>query len=331
MKKIALGTGGLTVSVQGLGCMGMSEFYGGADESESLATIARALSLGITFFDTADIYGPFTNEILVGKALRPHRAAVVIATKFGIVRDPDGTRRGISGKPDYVRQCCDASLKRLGTDYIDLYYQHRPDPATPIEETVGAMAALVTAGKVRYIGLSEAGPIDIRRAHKVHPITALQTEYSLWSRDPEADILPAVRELGIGFVAYSPLGRGFLTGAITSPDDFEADDFRRHSPRFQGENFAANLALVSKVQELAAAKGCTPGQLALAWTMAQPGVVPIPGTKRRSYLEENAAATKIVLSAADLRAIDAVVPSGAAAGLRYPEAFMPRQTPSLSS
>ncbi len=331
MKKVALGTGGLTVSVQGLGCMGMSEFYGGADETESLATIERALQRGITFFDTADVYGPFTNEILVGKALKPHRAGVVIATKFGIVRDPDGTRRGISGKPDYVRACCDASLKRLGTDYIDLYYQHRPDPATPIEETVGAMAGLVTAGKVRYLGLSEATPADIRRAHGTHPITGLQTEYSLWSRDPEADILPTVRQLGIGFVAYSPLGRGFLTGAITSPDDFAADDFRRHSPRFQGENFAANLALVSKVQELAAAKGCTPGQLALAWTMAQPGVVPIPGTKRRIYLEENAGANEVVLSAADLRAIDAVLPSGAAAGGRYPEAFMPKQTPPLPS
>ena len=275
--------------------------------------------------------GPFTNEILVGKALRPHRAEVVIATKFGVVRGPDGARLGISGKPGYVRECCDASLKRLGTDYIDLYYQHRPDPATPIEETVGAMAELVKAGKVRYLGLSEAGPDDIRRAHKTHPITALQTEYSLWSRDPEADILPAVRQLGIGFVAYSPLGRGFLTGAIKSPDDFEADDFRRHSPRFQGENFAVNLALVSKVKELAAAKGCTPGQLALAWTMAQPGVVPIPGTKRRAYLEENAGAAKVVLSAAELRAIDSVVPSGAAAGLRYAEAFMPKQTPPLPS
>ena len=329
MKKVALGTGGLTVSVQGLGCMGMSEFYGGADESESLATMARAVELGITFFDTADIYGPFTNEILVGKALKAHRSRVIIATKFGVVRDPDGARRGISGKPHYVRECCDASLKRLGTDYIDLYYQHRPDPATPIEETVGAMAGLVSAGKVRHIGLSEAGPSDIRRAHKIHPIAALQTEYSLWSRDPEAEILPLVRELGIGFVAYSPLGRGFLTGAIKSPDDFAPDDYRRHSPRFQGENFAANLALVSKVEELAAARRCTPGQLALAWTMAQAGVVPIPGTKRRAYLEENAGANDVVLSAADLRAIDAVVPSGAAAGLRYPEAFMPKPSPPL--
>jgi len=307
--------------------MGMSEFYGGTDEAESMATMERAVELGITFFDTSDIYGPFTNEVLVGKALRAHREHVVIATKFGIMRTPEGARLGINGRPEYVRESCDASLKRLGVEYIDLYYQHRPDPQTPIEETVGALADLVKAGKVRYIGLSEAVPNDIRRAHAIHPISALQTEYSLWSRDPEDEILPTVRDLGIGFVAYSPLGRGFLTGAIKSPDDFEADDFRRFSPRFQGPNFDTNLKLVAKVEEFGKAKGCTPSQLALAWTQSQPGVVPIPGTKRRKYLEENAAATLLTLTAAELKEIDALVPSGIAAGGRYPEGMIVGETP----
>lgn len=314
-----LGSQGLMVSEQGLGCMGMSEWYGAADDAESVATIERALELGITFFDTADVYGPFTNEVLVGHVLRPHRSSVVIATKFGNLRGPKAERLGISGKPEYVREACEASLRRLGTDYIDLYYQHRVDPETPIEQTVGAMANLVKAGKVRYLGLSEATAEDIRRAHAVHPIAAVQTELSLWSRDPEADILPTCRELGIGFVAYSPLGRGFLTGAISTPDDFEADDFRRISPRFQGENFTRNLELVEHVKALAANKGCTPAQLALAWTMHIEGVVPIPGTKRRKYLEENVAANEIRLTAEELAAIDAVLPAGAAAGDRYPQ------------
>jgi len=324
MKKRKLGTQGLIVSEQGLGCMGMSEFYGATDESESIATLNRALELGIDFFDTSDMYGPYTNEELLGKAFRTRRDSVIIANKFGIQRDPSTpTGRSINGRPEYVREACDGSLKRLGIDHIDLYYQHRVDAGVPIEETVGAMAGLVEAGKVRYLGLSEAGSQTIRRAHAVHPISALQTEYSLWSRDPEDEILGTVRELGIGFVAYSPLGRGFLTGQIKSIDDLEADDFRRYSPRFQGENFAKNLEVVARVTDLAARKGVTPGQLALAWVMAQgEDIVPIPGTKRRSYLEENAAASGIELTADDMAQLDEVSPKGVAAGMRYPEAMM---------
>ncbi|HUY81492.1 MAG TPA: aldo/keto reductase [Acidobacteriaceae bacterium] len=323
MHQRTLGSQGLKVSAMGLGCMGMSEFYGPRDETESIATIHRALELGITFFDTSDIYGPQTNEVLVGKALRPHRDKVVIATKFGIVRDPDGARHGISGRPEYVRQACDASLKRLGISTIDLYYQHRIDPNTPIEDTVGAMAELVKEGKVRYLGLSEASVQTIRRAHAVHPITALQTEYSLWSRDPEEEIIPTLCELGIGFVPYSPLGRGFLTGQIKSPSDLAPGDWRAGAPRFQGENFQKNLALVEKIKQLAARKGCTPSQLALAWVLAQGSdFAPIPGTKRRKYLEENAAAEGISLSPADLAEIDAIAPRGVAAGERYSEGGM---------
>ncbi|MFZ0663502.1 MAG: aldo/keto reductase [Acidobacteriaceae bacterium] len=323
MQQRALGTQGLKVSAVGLGCMGMSEFYGPRDEAESIATIHRALELGVNFFDTSNIYGPFTNEVLVGKALRPHRDQVVIATKFGIVRDADGTGRGVNGRPEYVRRACDASLKRLGIETIDLYYQHRIDPDTPIEETVGAMAELVKAGKVRYLGLSEAAPETIRRAHAVHPISALQTEYSLWSRDPEEEILPTLRKLGIGFVPYSPLGRGFLTGQIKSPSDLAPGDWRANSPRFQGENFQRNLDLVKKIERLAAKKNCTPSQLALAWVLAQgDDLVPIPGTKRRTYLEENAAAANISLSSADLAEIDAIAPRGVAAGERYNEGGM---------
>src|SRR4051794_35062291 len=313
-----LGQQGLEVSELGLGCMGMSEFYGEADDDEAIATIRRALELDIDFLDTADMYGPFTNERLVGRAIGDRRDEVVLATKFGNVRGENGERLGIRGDADYVRQACDASLERLGVDHIDLYYQHRVDKAVPIEETVGAMKELVEAGKVRYLGLSEASPETIRRAHAVHPITALQTEYSLWSRDPEAQILPTVRELGIGFVAYSPLGRGFLSGRFRSPSDFPDDDFRRHHPRFQGENFDRNIQLVERVEEMAAAKGVTAGQLALAWVLHRgDDIVPIPGTKRVSYLEENVAAADVSLSEDDLARLEEIAPAGAAAGDRY--------------
>lgn len=318
-----LGRSGLLVSAQGLGCMGMSEFYGAGDEKESVATIHRALELGINFLDTADMYGVGRNEELLGKALRGRRDQVVLATKFGNVRTPEGGFAGVSGRPEYVKAACDASLTRLGIDVIDLYYQHRVDPETPIEETVGAMAELVAAGKVRYLGLSEASPQTIRRAVSVHPIAALQTEYSLWSREPEEEILPTCRELGIGFVAYSPLGRGFLTGQIQSPDDFAPDDFRRQSPRFQGENFAKNLELVEQLKALAAAKNVKASQLALAWVLAQgDDIVPIPGTKRRTYLEENAAAVHITFTDDELAQLDAIAPRGATAGNRYPERSM---------
>jgi aryl-alcohol dehydrogenase-like predicted oxidoreductase len=318
-----LGTQGLRVSALGLGCMGMSDFYGPSDEAESIATLHRALELGVTFLDTADMYGPFKNEELLGRALRGHRDRVVLATKFGNRRGPDGAFLGVCGTPEYVRQACDASLKRLGVETIDLYYQHRVDPAVPIEETVGAMAELVKAGKVRYLGLSEAGAKTLRRAHAVHPISALQTEYSLWTRDPEPEILPTLRELGIGFVAYSPLGRGFLTGRIHSADELAANDWRRMNPRFQGENLQKNLALVERVEALAKAKGITAAQLALAWLLAQgKDVVPIPGTRRRARLEENVAAAAVMLTPAELARLDEAAPPGAAAGTRYPEAGM---------
>jgi aryl-alcohol dehydrogenase-like predicted oxidoreductase len=320
METRKLGKQGLVVSALGLGCMGMSEFYSGRDEQEAVATLHRALELGVNFLDTADMYGPFINEQLVGKAIKDRREQVILATKFGNMRGEDGSFLGVNGKPEYVHSCCDASLKRLGVEVIDLYYQHRVDPTVPIEDTIGAMAELVQQGKVRYIGMSEAAPSTIRRANAVYPITALQTEYSLWNRDPEDEILPTVRELGIGFVPYSPLGRGFLSGAITSPDDLAADDYRRKSPRFQGENFDKNLQLVEQVKVIATEKGVTPSQLALAWLLAQgEDIVPIPGTKRRTYLEENVAAVDIILTPEELNRLETVAPKGIAAGERYPD------------
>lgn len=317
METRTLGT--LTVSALGLGCMGMSEFYGHGEDNESVATIQAFLDAGGSLLDTADMYGPFTNEELVGRAIASRRDDVVLATKFGNERRPDGSWVGINGSPDYVRAACDASLQRLGVDHIDLYYQHRVDKTVPIEETVGAMAELVQAGKVRHLGLSEASADTVRRAHAVHPITALQTEYSLWEREPETKVFPVLAELGIGFVPYSPLGRGFLTGQFRSPEDFAADDFRRHSPRFQGENFDRNLQLVDRVKELADAKGCTPGQLALAWLLAQgEHIVPIPGTKKVNRLRENLGAADVELSAEDLARLDELAPAGVAAGARYP-------------
>ena len=320
MQKRKLGTQGLEVSEEGLGCMGMSEFYGEGDDEESIATIHRALELGVNFLDTADMYGPFTNEILVGRAIKGRRDEVVLATKFANVRGENGEYLGVRGDPEYVRQACEASLKRLDVETIDLYYQHRVDPNVPIEETVGAMAELVQQGKVRYLGLSEAAPETIRRAHRVHPISALQTEYSLWTRDVENAILPATRELGIGFVAYSPLGRGFLSGRFRSPEDIPEDDFRRRNPRFQGENFERNMQIVERVRESADEKGVTPAQLALAWVLHRgEDIVPIPGTKRRRYLEENVAATEIELTEDDLHRLDEAAPPGGTAGDRYPD------------
>ena len=318
MTQRRLGQQGLEVSALGLGCMGMSEFYGPADESTSIATLHRALELGINFFDTSDMYGPFTNELLLGKALRDQRDKVILATKFGVHRNEQGEYLGINGRPDYVRAACEASLQRLGTDRIDLYYQHRMDKDVPIEETVGAMAALVQEGKVRYLGLSEADAHSIRRAQRVHPISALQTEYSLWSRDVEAEILPTLRELGIGFVAYSPLGRGFLTGHIRNFDDFAPDDFRRRQPRFQGQNFQQNLELVERVTDIAAGKGMTPGRIALAWALAKgDDIVPIPGTTRLTHLEENIAALDVELSPAEIASLEEIMPPGIAVGARY--------------
>jgi aryl-alcohol dehydrogenase-like predicted oxidoreductase len=325
MKQRPLGKNGPLISALGLGCMGMSDFYGARDDAESIATVHLALDRGLTFLDTADMYGFGDNEELVGRALKGRpRQSVFLATKFGIVRSrSDATVRGINGRPEYVRTACDASLRRLGVDFIDLYYQHRVDPDTPIEETVGAMAGLVRAGKVRHLGLSEAGAATLHRACAVHPIAALQSEYSLWTRDPEDGVLAACRELGIGFVAYSPLGRGFLTGQIKRFEDFSADDYRRLSPRFQGANFQRNLDLVERVGQLAVAKGCTPGQLALAWVLAQgDDIIPIPGTKRRTYLDENLGALDVTLTPSDLDRIGAIFPKDAAAGLRYPEAMM---------
>lgn len=318
MQVRTLGPWDLEVSAIGLGCMGMSDFYGTPDEKQCIETIHRAIDLGVTLFDTADMYGPFTNEQLVGRALKGHRDQVVLATKFGNQRTPDGGWLGINGRPEYVRECCDASLQRLQVDHIDLYYYHRIDPEVPIEETVGAMSRLVEAGKVRYIGISEAAPETIRRAHDTHPLTALQTEYSLWSRDPEAEILPTTRELGIGYVAYSPLGRGFLTGAIRSPDDLEPGDYRRNHPRFSGDNLEQNLRLVDHIKELAKAKECTPAQLAISWLLHQgEDIVPIPGTTRGGHLQENLAAVQVEISQDELERIDELCPRGAAAGDRY--------------
>jgi aryl-alcohol dehydrogenase-like predicted oxidoreductase len=323
MRTRKLGSQGLTVTALGLGCMGMSDFYAGRDDAESVATIHRALDLGCTFLDTADVYGPYTNEELVGRAIKGRRHEIVLATKFGNVRGPDKSWAGVNGRPEYVKQACDASLKRLGVDHVDLYQQHRVDRSVPIEETVGAMAELITAGKVRFLGLSEASAATIRRAHRAHPITSVQTEYSLWTRDPEDEVLPTCRELGIGFIAYSPLGRGFLTGRFQKLEDLPADDYRRFHPRFQGENFQKNLDLLARVKEIAAEHRCTPGQLALAWLLAKgEEIVPIPGTKRRAYLEENLKAVDVRLSAGDLARIEAAFPSGLAAGPRYAEQAM---------
>jgi len=324
MKIKPLGSEGLKASQIGLGCMGMSDFYGKRNDEESIDVIRRAYELGVTFYDTADMYGPYTNEILVGKAVREFRNEILLATKFGIIRDPnEPTKRGINGKPEYVRSSCEGSLKRLGVDVIDLYYLHRKDPDTEIEETVGAMAQLVKEGKIRGIGLSEVNAITLRRAHEVHPITALQSEYSLWTRDPEDGILQTCRELGIAFVAYSPLGRGFLTGQFKKFEDFEEDDYRRFSPRFQGENFNKNIQMVNKLEDMAKSKGCTPAQLALSWVMAQGDFIfPIPGTKHRKYLEENIGALDVTWSEKELEEIEAIAPKDVAAGLRYPEAMM---------
>ncbi|NPV04570.1 MAG: aldo/keto reductase [Syntrophaceae bacterium] len=323
MKTRRLGKGGPAVSAMGLGCMGMSEFYGPRDEAESVAVIHRALDLGVNLLDTADVYGPHTNEELVGRAIRGRRQEVFLATKFGILRSADPAYRGVCGRPEYVRSACEASLKRLGVDVIDLYYQHRVDPEVPIEETVGAMSRLVQEGKVRFLGLSEAGPETIRRAHAVHPITALQSEYSLWTRDHEVGSLPVCRELGIGFVAYSPLGRGFLTGTIPGPEALSADDFRRTNPRFQEENFRKNLALADRIRQMANGKGCTPAQLALAWVLSRgEDIIPIPGTKRRRWLEENVAALEVTLTEEDRLHLETIAPRGVAAGERYGEAMM---------